>query len=127
MGHDWFPKGNIRDYQLPENIKENAQAILSQAGGVAFENADVNDTAYFDGKIAQKGIADLHKLKAQNKPFFLALGFMKPHLPFNAPKKYWDLYDRKNIELPESYVQPETTPKQAFHNYGELRNYDGYS
>ena len=83
----------------------------------------VNDTAYFDGKIAQKGIADLKMLKNKNKPFFLALGFMKPHLPFNAPKKYWDLYDRSNIELPESYIQPKTTPKEAFHNFGELRNY----
>ena len=120
----WFPKGNIRNYQLAGNIKENDQANLSQAGGVAFENANVSDTAYFDGKIAQKGITDLRKLKAQNKPFFLALGFMKPHLPFNAPKKYWDLYDRKSITLPENYVQPNTTPKEAFNNYGELRNYE---
>ncbi|MFG6686799.1 sulfatase [Mariniflexile sp. HNIBRBA6329] len=121
----WFPKGNIRDYQLAENINKNASANLSEIGGAAFENANVDDTAYFDGKIAQKGIADLRKLKNKNKPFFLALGFMKPHLPFNAPKKYWDLYDRNTITLPESYVQPETTPKEAFHNYGELRLYGG--
>ncbi|MEN8703194.1 MAG: sulfatase-like hydrolase/transferase, partial [Polaribacter sp.] len=55
--------------------------------------------------------------------FFLALGFMKPHLPFNAPKKYWDLYDRNQIELPKSHIQPKSTPKKAFHNFGELRNY----
>ena len=92
-------------------------------GASAFENADVDDTAYFDGQIAQKGIADLRELKDKKEPFFLAMGFMKPHLPFNAPKKYWDLYDRNDIKLPESYIQPESTPKQAFHNYGELRNY----
>ncbi|WP_396600672.1 sulfatase [Algibacter sp. R77976] len=119
----WFPKGNIRNYQLKKNIKENGEANLAMGGASAFEMAEVNDTAYFDGKIAQKGITDLRKLKDKNHPFFLALGFMKPHLPFNAPKKYWDLYDRNKILLPESYVQPETTPKQAFNNFGELRNY----
>jgi choline-sulfatase len=119
----WFPKGNIRNYQLEKNILENGEANLAMGGASAFENAEVNDTAYFDGKIAQKGIADLKMLKNKKQPFFLALGFMKPHLPFNAPKKYWDLYDRNTIELPESYVQPKSTPKQAFHNFGELRNY----
>lgn len=116
----WFPKGNIRDYQLEKNIKENS---IPDSRGDAFEMAVIADTAYFDGKIAQKGIDDLKRLKASGEPFFLALGFMKPHLPFNAPKKYWDLYDRSKIELPESYVQPETTPKEAFHNFGELRSY----
>ncbi len=120
----WFPEGNIRNYQLEKNIIENGNDNLAMEGRAsAFEVAEVNDTAYFDGKIAQKGIADLKILKKSKKPFFLALGFMKPHLPFNAPKKYWDLYDRNTIELPASYVQPESTPKQAFHNFGELRNY----
>jgi choline-sulfatase len=119
----WFPKGNIRNYQLEKNILENGEANLAMGGASAFENAEVSDTAYFDGEIAQKGIADLKMLKNKKQPFFLALGFMKPHLPFNAPKKYWDLYDRSTIELPESYVQPKSTPKQAFHNFGELRNY----
>ena len=117
----WFPDGNIRDYQLEKNKK-----LTEKTGyGYPVENVDVDESEYFDGKIAQKGIADLKLLKKNNQPFFLALGFMKPHLPFNAPKKYWDIYDRNNIELPESYVQPETTPKQAFHNFGELRKYDG--
>ncbi len=119
----WFPTGNIRNYQLEKNILENNNANLAMGGASAFEIAEVNDTAYFDGKIAKKGIADLKMLKNKNQPFFLALGFMKPHLPFNAPKKYWDLYDRSKVELPESYIQPKSTPEQAFHNFGELRNY----
>lgn len=119
----WFPKGNIRNYQLEKNIIENGSANLAMGGASSHEMAEVDDSAYFDGEIAQKGIEDLKMLKNKNQPFFLALGFMKPHLPFNAPKKYWDLYDRNEIELPESYVRPKSTPKQAFHNYGELRNY----
>ena len=120
----WFPKGNIRNYKLEKNRNQNGNANLAMGGASAFENAEVDDIAYFDGVIAQKGIADLKVLKNENQPFFLALGFMKPHLPFNAPKKYWDLYDRNKIELPESYKQPKSTPKKTFHNYGELRNYE---
>ncbi|TBN03030.1 iduronate sulfatase [Hyunsoonleella flava] len=122
--NNWFPKGNIRDYQLEKNIVENQGAGQANGGAVSHEMAQVHDTAYFDGKIAQKGIADLRELKQKKEPFFLALGFMKPHLPFNAPKKYWDLYDRNSIELPESYIQPKSTPRKAFHNFGELRQYN---
>lgn len=117
----WRPKGNVRDYLLDENI-----ALNSREGGLrgnAFEVANVGDSAYFDGKIANKGIEDLRQLKRDGKPFFLALGFMKPHLPFNAPKKYWDLYDRQKISLPENYLQPENIPTEAYHNFGELRRY----
>jgi iduronate 2-sulfatase len=116
----WHPDGNIRDYLLDENIALNAGG---KTRGRPYEAADVSDSKYFDGRIADKGIADLHKLKDQKDPFFLALGFMKPHLPFNAPQKYWDLYKQEDIHLPENYVQPETTPSKAFHNSGELRSY----
>ena len=117
----WRPEGNGLNYQLKENI------ALSSAGkrGMAFESANVVDDAYFDGKIANKGIDDLRKLKNSEQPFFLAVGFKKPHLPFNAPQKYWDMYKREDISMPESYLQPKSTPQQAFHKYGELRNYTG--
>ena len=63
------------------------------------ESADVPDTAYDDGKLANRAIRDLKRMKEAGKPFFLACGFWKPHLPFNAPKKYWDLYKREEIPL----------------------------
>lgn len=115
----WQADG-LWSYALPESqeIRRNTQR------GLPFEAAEVHDSVYRDGKLALKVIKDLNKLKASNQPFFLTMGLMKPHLPFTAPQKYWDLYDREDIELPESYVQPATTPKQAFHNYGELRNYE---
>lgn len=117
----WRPEGNGLNYQL----KENLQLLNHGSHGRPFEAADVADDAYFDGEIANKGIADLRKLKERKQPFFLSLGFKKPHLPFNAPQKYWDLYNRADITLPENYVQPESTPDIAFHNYGELRQYAG--
>lgn len=113
---------SARDYVLEKNI---ALDTLEGTRGYPYEYAVVRDTAYKDGRIAEKSIRDLRKLKGQNEPFFLAVGFMKPHLPFNAPKKYWDLYDSTEISLPENYVQPESTPREAFHNFGELRHYSG--
>lgn len=120
--HDiWHPntKGNF--YAL----KANSDLRTDDNRGPAYEMAEVADSVYSDGKIANKGISDLRKLKKEGEPFFLALGFMKPHLPFNAPTKYWKMYDEKKIELPENYLQPESTPSEAFHNFGELRNYYG--
>ncbi|WP_282122070.1 sulfatase [Algibacter mikhailovii] len=115
----WHPN-SLWDYALAESqdIRKNTKR------GLPFEAAEVHDSVYRDGKTALKVINDLRKLKASNQPFFLTMGLSKPHLPFTAPKKYWDLYNRDEIELPESYVQPKTTPKQAFHNYGELRQYE---
>ena len=86
------------------------------------EWAEVPDTAYDDGKLALRAIADLKRLKAKNKPFFLACGFWKPHLPFNAPKKYWDLYDREKIPMATNRFRPENLPKQV-RNSGEIYSY----
>jgi arylsulfatase A-like enzyme len=118
----WHPKaeGSPRDYLLAENI---AIEEKGETRGAPFENADVPDSAYRDGRTALKAIADLKKLKHKGEPFFLAVGFLKPHLPFNAPSKYWDMYDRSDISLPENYRQPETIPSDAFHNFGEMRHY----
>jgi len=117
----WRPKGNEKDYQL----ETNKELVEEKGFGMAVEAAVVEDDAYFDGKIATKSIADLKELKQNNQAFFLAVGFKKPHLPFNAPQKYWDQYHRKKISLPENYLQPTSIPKRAFHNYGELRQYTG--
>ena len=121
---NWRPQvvTTWRDYQLPENIALDSGGRLR---GPAYECGDVDDSAYFDGKIANKSINDLRKLKQSGKPFFLAVGFLKPHLPFNAPKKYWDLYDYNNIHIPDNYIPSESIPRKALHNWGELRAYSG--
>lgn len=92
--------------------------------GAAYESADVPDDAYPDGKIADEAIRRLRS--ATNKPaepFFLAVGFLKPHLPFCAPKKYWDLYDRASFTVPALRTAPEGAPKFAPSGWGELRQY----
>ncbi|MBT3200155.1 MAG: sulfatase [Phycisphaerales bacterium] len=71
------------------------------------ESADVPDNAYQDGKVADKTIADLKRMKTSGKPFFLACGFWRPHLPFNAPKKYWDMYKRKDVAMATNRFAPK--------------------
>lgn len=90
--------------------------------GPATEIADVEDDAYPDGKIANQAIQSLRKNKG--KPFFICVGITKPHLPFAAPRKYWDLYERDDFEVPERKL-PENAPSLAFTVWGELRSYRG--
>ncbi len=93
--------------------------------GAPFAAVDTPDEELGDGQVAQKTIADLRRLKDMGKPFFLAAGFFKPHLPFIAPKKYWDLYSAETIKLPDNYHRPKDSPEEAIHSFGELRAYAG--
>jgi iduronate 2-sulfatase len=83
----------------------------------------VPDDYLQDGYIANRAIEIMEEVKG--KPFFLAVGFLKPHLPFVAPKKYWDLYDPTKIKLPENRKPPEGAPEYAPPPWGELRAYHG--
>jgi iduronate 2-sulfatase len=89
----------------------------------ASESADVPDTAYPDGVNAELAIQELEKMTQSDQPVFLAVGFHKPHLPFNAPRKYWDLYEKDSISLPENNDWPENFVQIAMYNWGELRDY----
>jgi iduronate 2-sulfatase len=89
------------------------------------ERRDVGDEAYFDGRIATKAVRALAQLKQREQPFFLAVGFWKPHLPFNAPKRYWDLYDRAQLEPAANSQPPENVPELALHNGRELLGSQG--
>jgi arylsulfatase A-like enzyme len=104
---------------------KKGKAASRAARGAAFEMADVPDNAYHDGSLADMAVAKLADLKAKDQPFFLAVGFLKPHLPFNAPKKYWDLYDPAKLKLANNRARPEGSPPFALTDFGELRNYYG--
>ena len=84
------------------------------------ECRDVPDDAYFDGRIATLAIKALRQRKTAGQPFFLAVGFWKPHSPFNAPKKYWDLYDRSLLSPPPNPQWPKDAPRIAWHNSREI-------
>ncbi|MBM4089536.1 MAG: sulfatase [Planctomycetes bacterium] len=112
-----MPRGDgWRNYALPENNKRTGKAA-------AFEAADVDDDGYPDGKLTDLAIETLTRLHGQPQPFFLAVGFLKPHLPFNAPKKYWDLYDPAQFDFPELPAPIDGAPEIAYHTHRELGGY----
>jgi arylsulfatase A-like enzyme len=142
------PKANT--YALPENVapgmdnvagepdeeapkakgkKGKKGAADSEGGGkkgAVYECADVPDNTYQDGKVADLAVATLGELSKKNQPFFLAVGFVKPHLPFVSPKKYWDLYDESKIELAPNPFYPKDAPEYAVRKYdGEIYQYQG--
>lgn len=87
------------------------------------EQAEVSDNAYQDGVYTKEAIKRLRDLNKGDQPFFLGVGYQRPHLPFVAPKKYWDLYDRAAIDLAGFRGLSDGTPKIAYHSFGELRSY----
>ena len=92
-----YADGSVREYGYGRN----------KADKPAFECADVSDEGYADGLNAREAIKQLGDLKSRRKPFFLAVGFYKPHLPHNAPKKYWDMYDPDKIPLAPNRKPPK--------------------
>ncbi|MBL7222312.1 MAG: sulfatase [Candidatus Brocadiae bacterium] len=124
---EWHPEGpwvgrGYRSDAAIAAVKKNDATTRGRKGiGPATDDADVPDDGYRDGVIADKAIAELRRLKG--KPFFMALGFMKPHLPFNSPKRYWDLYQRDAIALPSFRQPPKDAPALALTNWGEMRQY----
>lgn len=126
----------VSDYHLEENVADLArlesearsQKLRGKAKrqllkGPSVESADRPDEAFEDGAMTRLAIEQIQLAgkSESNKPFFLAVGFHRPHLPLVAPKKYWDLYDRSQIKLPENYYLPKDAPKLALSTWGELR------
>ena len=116
---DLFRGKDFKVYHKPENI------ALPESEQPPFEDADVGDMDYACGPVLEKTLNDLRRAKEAGTPFFIAAGFTKPHLPFNAPKKYWDLYDHDKIQLADNPFVPEGAPQEAIHNWGELRTMYG--
>jgi len=107
-----------------EALFANVTDVARLPRGAPFESVDVPDNAYPDGRIAEEAIRRLQLAKAKpSNPFFLAVGFLKPHLPFCAPKKYWDFYDRASFTVPALRTPPEGAPSYAPTTWGELRQY----
>ena len=113
-------------------IKELEKKGVKMSGGeeakseakVSTECLDVPDDAYMDGAMTNYAVKQLKELKGNTQPFFMAVGFKKPHLPFVAPKKYWDLYDRSKVSLAAWQQKSIDGPDVAYHNSGEMRSFN---
>ena len=132
-------EGEPDDNSARQNATGNQQTTQPARGGLAgevrssrhdtrgpaYECADVPDNTYTDGKVAELAVQTLREISRKPGPFFLAVGFIKPHLPFVAPKKYWDLYDPANIRLAPNVFRPKDAPEYAILPGGEMRTYHG--
>lgn len=105
---NYIPKG-LKFYASEENI--NFGGVKGRSKETPpYESADVADEGYQDGMIANEAVKTIRELSGKEKPFFLAVGFKKPHLPFCAPKKYWDLYSDDDIKLALNPELPKGAP-----------------
>ncbi len=112
-----------RDYQSSENSWTKEKDLPLGASGPAWEAANIPDSIYYDGKTTKLALEALDELSKSEQPFFFGVGFIRPHLPFNSPKKYWDLYKEEAIILAKNPHMPLNSPRSAWFNYRELRGY----
>jgi iduronate 2-sulfatase len=92
--------------------------------GTVTECLDVPDQAYFDGAMTQRAVKELKAYAKSGRSFFMAVGYKKPHLPFIAPKRYWDLYQRQDINTAKNPFHPRNMPKGAVDGFpGEMGAY----
>jgi iduronate 2-sulfatase len=110
--------------KLMAELKAKA-AEADKVRGLPTEVADLPDEKLNDGWTAARAIEIIKSRKGAKEPFFLAVGFLKPHLPFVAPKQYWDLYDPAKLPTPAVSTAPEGAPPYGPQNGGELRQYHG--
>lgn len=102
--------------------------IRSLPRGAAFESPVAEDADYADGRVAEETVERLRAAKRRREkdgtPFFIATGFVRPHLPFSVPQKYWDLYDSAALPMPVNDSFPKNAPEAALKHGGEITAYD---
>jgi arylsulfatase A-like enzyme len=122
----WFEPEPLH-YAAPENVDKHPiinRSVPENRVNPLFEAAEVGDEAYEDGLTAKAAREAIRAASDREEPFFMMVGFHKPHTPFNAPKKYWDLYDRESIPLAEYPDPPRTAdPRYAVHDSRYVRSF----
>ncbi len=110
-----------RSYPYPDHLDRPAQRRREKA--MVVKILDGPDSTFIEGKIAADAVSELERLKAEDKPFFLGVGFIRPHLPFWAPQKYWDLYDRDRLKLADFQETPSGCDRNiSLHESFEMRD-----
>ena len=123
----------FRPKEFCQYFKETNLNILKTEGlkgplgpkAIPYEASNEPDESYQGAKVAAKAIEELKRAKESGKPVFITAGFTKPHLPFNCPQKYWDLYPADTIAMPDNFFVPTNAPAEAIHEFNELRGYYG--
>ncbi|RKN77014.1 sulfatase [Ulvibacterium marinum] len=124
----WLPKKSVWG-PLGDSIYQVNKQLCLRKGPIGYNNIPrslayeapvIADSLLADGETAQQALHYLDDFK--EKPFFMAVGFYNPHLPFVAPKKYWDLYNREELVLPENQYAPKGVPVNLLPTSAELRS-----
>ncbi len=123
----WSERAWEPDVKGPAYFAEESKKFVKPSDrfgdrGPWYEGADQPDEAYYDGQVKAKTVADLKRLAARGEPFFLAAGFRRPHLPFNAPQKYFDLYDGSDFRPSDQRGRPAGAPN-GLKGSGEIHLY----
>ncbi|HCN76172.1 MAG TPA: iduronate sulfatase [Verrucomicrobiales bacterium] len=123
--------GKLAEFREQMRAEGKPEARIDRMRAAATEVLDIPDEEHFDGAIGEQAVAAMRRLAAEKQPFFLAAGFVRPHLPFVVPRKYWDLYDRAKIPLATNDHLPHGAPSMAFGEFQggfyELRDYMDYA
>ncbi|MFO1062520.1 MAG: sulfatase-like hydrolase/transferase [Pirellulales bacterium] len=132
VGYSPENQRRLAEYRAKMKEEGKSAAAIERMRGPATEAQDQPDEMNFDGKQTSEALAKMRELAAADSPFFLAVGYIRPHLPFITPKKYWDLYRRDQIPLAANPFLPHGMPAVAFgdRSFGgfyELRGYMDYA
>ena len=121
----WSPAAKRRHAEYKQQMQADGRTPqqIQRMRPQATERVDVPDDLHIDGAIARQASVALERLAKQDKPFFLAAGFIRPHLPFVVPRKYWDMYDAKKLKLADNPFLPKHSPAFAMNTMYELRDY----
>ena len=124
----WSEDARKRHATFREQMRSagESEAAIKRMRGPAVERVDLPDAQHVDGAIAVQALAAMRDLANGDGPFFLAAGFVRPHLPFVVPSKYWELYERERIPLAPNAFLPRDTPKFSMNTMYELRDYFDY-
>ena len=120
-------------FPYPEGTKDTIQATMKKLPKNDWRKTnlrppctaspDLPDDQLLDGAQTDMAIEDLRRLSKEDEPFFLAMGYIRPHLAWVAPKKYWDMHDPATLPVNlEEQINPNTPP-YALHNNSELSHY----
>ncbi|MBN2449001.1 MAG: sulfatase [Lentisphaeria bacterium] len=127
-----IPVDHAGDFFTPEGVAwmrtaaaEAAAAGRRKAKALPWESPDVPDDYMEDGRLANLAVEALGEMRERGQPFFLAVGFHKPHLPFTVPRRYHALYAPERIPLAPNPLPPRDVPACALSNWVELRGYHG--
>lgn len=110
-------------YEVPVHGPDPFAYARTLPRGPAWESPDVPDEAYADGRTAAWATGRMQALQRDGKPFFLAVGFARPHLPFSVPRRYWDMYDPARLPMPAYEQLPAGAPAYADKQGGEIAAY----